>query len=1027
MATPPPPSPPPNPGGGRLSGSNNLQRSIDMLTRAMTQSSSSWTRLLGMLGRGSGGATAGSGGHGGQPTFGMSGSAQAQWDYRIAQQQRMHATALQDAQNSHRTAQQAAQRAHSLAQARHDNAQANYRVQMRRAQSRSDQGAQQAIQRRIGIASMQYQSQTELRDRRMAGADTTFRQAQQRMADQRDQLQMQYRTAQSRVAESDAAAAARQQAAAARQQAAAQAAAQRVGVKALARGLNAAGSTVTGAVGRYSAGIADFNSGVDQYGRLVSLYGGFGQSFSGGYGGRAQRATGQGFNVGFQNVASSDSDLFTGMAALYRQNSFANLKPMQRAAAASALVSPELGVTGAAQMQSQLGTARAYMAGQMFGLTPSIRPGGGKATPQQIFASLFNQVSPTDLGKLTPTQLKAMLSQGGSLQTTLENYASVSGLGESGVQNAADYLTLSNKLRQRYKSMSQSDVDKLLSNAAKSGGTGDAARSKLKQAAPGVAESYIDAQRRAAGAKREGKLDSSADYLTAAISAANTLIDIREMFKPIMAPFRKFLSFFSGSLAGGGPIGVANQVGSIIPGYQSFKAATSATIRGTEGLISGMFGGASSASGGGQGGSATQPTASKPGAGANAAGAISFAERQLGKPYVFGAEGPNSWDCSSLTQAAYRSIGVSLPRTTYQQINVGKDVPVKDAAPGDLLFYPDASHVVMAIGGGRVIEAPHTGDVVKIENLNPSAYGRAKRIVGSVGQLSNSLNTAAAETRSKNNGSSPLSGLNVASGAFGSTEEVDAVSAALAGGAAGQVTATGAAPSTQNTAAKSTSSTAPAAPSNAKGNVALGKQLAAQLYGWTGAEWDALYQLWEHESGWSSSAYNSASGATGIAQALPGSKMASAGPDWKTNAATQIKWGLGYIKSRYKDPISAWAFWQHPAGSPAGASTHWYKDSAWEIPDDQNARLHKGEMVLDRNSAQTVRQALLKHSLRGVDPATGSRGGESTGAVHLNFDSGSIQITMPTGTSASGAQTAARQFVDHVTADSRVRALMGGY
>jgi len=68
-----------------------------------------------------------------------------------------------------------------------------------------------------------------------------------------------------------------------------------------------------------------------------------------------------------------------------------------------------------------------------------------------------------------------------------------------------------------------------------------------------------------------------------------------------------------------------------------------------------------------------------------------------------------------------------------------------------------------------------------------------------------------------------------------------------------------------------------------------------------------LLDLWDRESGWSYDAEN-ASGAYGIPQALPGSKMASAGPDWQTDPATQIRWGLGYIKQIYGNPCSAWAF-----------------------------------------------------------------------------------------------------------------------
>ncbi|WP_062136127.1 G5 domain-containing protein [Demequina aestuarii] len=93
--------------------------------------------------------------------------------------------------------------------------------------------------------------------------------------------------------------------------------------------------------------------------------------------------------------------------------------------------------------------------------------------------------------------------------------------------------------------------------------------------------------------------------------------------------------------------------------------------------------------------------------------------------------------------------------------------------------------------------------------------------------------------------------------------------------------------------------------SNAGANRALGRELAAQ-WGWTGAEWNCLNALFTKESNWRHTAQNSSSGAYGIPQSLPGSKMASVGSDWRTNPATQIKWGLGYVKNRYGTPCGAW-------------------------------------------------------------------------------------------------------------------------
>jgi hypothetical protein len=81
-------------------------------------------------------------------------------------------------------------------------------------------------------------------------------------------------------------------------------------------------------------------------------------------------------------------------------------------------------------------------------------------------------------------------------------------------------------------------------------------------------------------------------------------------------------------------------------------------------------------------------------------------------------------------------------------------------------------------------------------------------------------------------------------------------------------------------------------------------------YGWSSSEMSCLVPLWMGESGWRVSAENTSSGAYGIPQSLPGSKMATEGADWRTNPATQIKWGLGYIQERYGSPCGAWGFKQ---------------------------------------------------------------------------------------------------------------------
>ncbi|MBD9701806.1 C40 family peptidase [Streptomyces sp. ID01-12c] len=98
--------------------------------------------------------------------------------------------------------------------------------------------------------------------------------------------------------------------------------------------------------------------------------------------------------------------------------------------------------------------------------------------------------------------------------------------------------------------------------------------------------------------------------------------------------------------------------------------------------------------------------------------ALAFARAQIGKPYVWGATGPGSYDCSGLTQAAWKAAGVDLPRTTYDQVEAGTTVPLADAKPGDLVFfYDNIGHVGLYIGNGMMIHAPKPGTYVREESI----------------------------------------------------------------------------------------------------------------------------------------------------------------------------------------------------------------------------------------------------------------------------------------------------------------------
>ncbi|MFB7058983.1 C40 family peptidase, partial [Streptomyces vinaceus] len=117
-----------------------------------------------------------------------------------------------------------------------------------------------------------------------------------------------------------------------------------------------------------------------------------------------------------------------------------------------------------------------------------------------------------------------------------------------------------------------------------------------------------------------------------------------------------------------------------------------------------------------------------PADGSRAARAVAFAYGAIGKPYVWGATGPGSFDCSGLTQAAWRSAGVSLPRTTYTQINAGQRVSRDQLAPGDLVFfYSGVTHVGLYIGNGQMIHAPRPGSTVRVAPIDSMPWAGASR------------------------------------------------------------------------------------------------------------------------------------------------------------------------------------------------------------------------------------------------------------------------------------------------------------
>lgn len=113
-----------------------------------------------------------------------------------------------------------------------------------------------------------------------------------------------------------------------------------------------------------------------------------------------------------------------------------------------------------------------------------------------------------------------------------------------------------------------------------------------------------------------------------------------------------------------------------------------------------------------------------------AATALKFALSQVGKPYVWGATGPNAYDCSGLMLASYAAAGVSLPRTAAAQLAATTPIAWSDLQPGDLVGYANGHHIGMYVGNGMVVHAPHPGAVVQVV---PMAWGGGFSVARRVG------------------------------------------------------------------------------------------------------------------------------------------------------------------------------------------------------------------------------------------------------------------------------------------------------
>lgn len=426
-------------------------------------------------------------------------------------------------------------------------------------------------------------------------------------------------------------------------------------------------------------------------------------------------------------------------------------------------------------------------------------------------------------------------------------------------------------------------------------------------------------------------------------------------------------------------------IGSVVP---VIGTGVGAAVGAGVGALTGIFGGGGEGAVTGTTGNSARNSSTQGATTASAAQIIKYAETQLGVPYVWGGEtAGKAFDCSGLTQWAYGKAGVKIPRVAADQQKIGTKVPTNKTQPGDLLFVGDpAHHVVMSIGNNKIIEAPHPGSKVLIRALNPSEYTSATRVVGSIGNMNSLLN------ENTDNSGGTLNNLqNITGGDIGNlsgTSELAAITSALAG-SAGSVPIVSQAANTSSTTSAGTGSNPKATGSNAKGHLQSYAKALLSKYGWSN-QWESFNALEMSEAGWDVHATNPSSGAYGLAQALPASKYSSAGKDWKTSGETQLRWMMDYVKSRYGSPDSAWSFHQ---------KNNWYAAGAWNIDKDQPATVHKGEMIIPAQQAETIRQSLVNNTFNpNLQRAMGSNGGGRS----ISF--GDININLPATYSGTAAE-----------------------
>lgn len=789
----------------------------------------------------------------------------------------------------------------------------------------------------------------------------------------------------------------------------------------------------------------------------------------------APRLFSYGGQYAFNATDQASATMGTFQMAGYTPGS-AGFAQMQRFNAQQGLSSPMMSASQAQSAVGSLYSVSGYAGLRRVGIQ-TLKPGGQRQSPISVANQILNQIDPQKTVTSDQDIAQLLNDPFSPLNMTLGAWVSAGMLNGSEVQAVKD--NIQSILKARNHGVGASQLQSLMSAAA-SNPTGSAAKTLQGMH---IGDSAMQREKDLGSAQRGrtiGGLTGFNDGLQASTKALTSFTNVINGFMNSTG-----LSGIAGLMSGGtmhGKLGALMGLAGAIPGGSELMHLGGGLISGAGSLVGGITHGfgiggnndsrMSTNARGGAGGASGHPAAS--GGSGGGAGAGSGAGKSTVVKFIYPVNPHPITEAYGVANSGYAAghhTGVDFGVPVGTPVHAGASGTVVNAGPGGAYgnyvvidhhcglwtLYAHNSRLTVRVGtqvstGALIAYSGNTGnttgphchfEVRKGANrygmdVNPMPY------LGGGGSVGTSSSPGAATTGS----GSPMTGsagstdlgsgtsyTNSGSPGIGTTygagmSELDVLGSAggsgSSGGGGSVMTTTTTSPGSGAPVGSPTVG-APVTPAGG-GNAPAGSgnngrrysklanegsvEVAAKPYGWAkGSEWGALYQLVMSESGFNNVAQNPTSSAYGLFQFLD-STWAGYGGHKTSDPNVQAGLGMKYIKARYGDPIHAWNF--HKAHN-------WYDKGAWQIQKDEDARVHKDEMILPAPAARQIREILMNGNPYGAQTKGGS------GQVVLQFNEGSIKIALQgSGSTPQVGRAIAKEFVDTLTQDARIKALQAG-